>query len=141
MTSEVGNNFIFETSVIVTDIELNFPRVKLEKIAELKRLDPTLTILTKLVDIFFNETLDRLPEMKNFSITQDFKNLSCVIHRFKSTTYNLGASRAVELIGAIENAILRKASTIEINQLIAVLHEECVETHEVLLASCRIGEA
>lgn len=141
MTSEIGNNFIFETSVIVRDIELNFPRVKLEKIAELKRLDPTLTILTKLVDIFFTETANRVPEMKDFCQKQDFKNLSCVIHRFKSTTYNLGASRAVELISAIETAMLRQASQIEIKQLIAVLHEECVETHELLQTSCRIGEA
>ncbi len=133
MISELGNNFIFETSVIVRDIQLNFPRIKLEKITELKKLDPTKALFTKLVNIFDVEVSARVPEMKNFCQNKDFANLACSIHRFKSTTYNLGASRAVELTTAIESAMVRAASPTEIKQLIAVLHEECLETHELLL--------
>ncbi len=133
MISEIKNSFNSEPSVIVRDIQLNHPRVKIEKIRELKKLDPTLAIYTKLVNIFEVEVSTRIPEMKNFCHTEDFKNLSCVIHRFKSTTYNLGASRAVELTKALETAILQQARQVEMKQLIAVLEEECLDTHEELL--------
>lgn len=132
MISELEKNVTFETSEIVCTIQSNYPSVRLEKIEELKRLDPTFEILAKLVKIFHNEVAMRIPEMKSYCQCQDYENLSRLIHRFKSTTYNLGASRSVEFTKQIENAMQRSASQLEIKQLIAVLEIECLVTCDLL---------
>ena len=133
MTSELENNFIIEISDLSSTIESNYPSVRLEKVEELKQLDPSLGILLKLVKIFQNEVSYRIPEMKNFCQCQDYENLSRHIHRFKSTTYNLGASRSAEYAKQIENAIERSASQLEVKQLINRLETECLKASERLL--------
>ena len=133
MISELDSSYIFETLEKINDIQLNFPRLKLEKIAELKQLDPTLEVFSKLVHIFSVEVSARIPEMKKFCECHDYENLSRVIHRFKSTTYNLGAARAVEITSHIEKVILRSGSPIELKQWIESLEVECLEAHQQLL--------
>lgn len=133
MNSEFENNYIFETSVVIQNIQSDFPRVKAEKIAELKRLDPTTVLLAKLVAIFYSEVTGRLPELEAHCRKEEYQKLLSVIHRFKSTTYNLGAIRAVEIANAIEYSVARKRNHVDIENLISALKKECLDTHKVLL--------
>ena len=137
MNSDVENNYTFETLDVVSKIQLNYARLDFKKIEELKQLDPTLEIFSKLVNIFYVEVSGRIPEMKNYCDNHDYENLSRVIHRFKSTAYNLGASRAVELQANIEKVILRTGTQLELKQWIMTLEKECHETYQNLLKLSR----
>ncbi len=135
MISEFANTISPEVSEMLNEIHLNNPSIQLEKVAELKNLDKTLTIFTKLITIFHAEYVSLIPEMKVCCDSDDFTTLSRLIHRFKSTTYNLGASRAVELSKQIELALNKKlCSHVQITQLITLLEHECVAAHEKLVS-------
>ena len=133
MISDVENNYTFETLDLLSQIQVNFPRIEFKKIEELKQLDPTLEVFSKLVHIFYVEVSGRIPEMKNYCDSHNYENLSRVIHRFKSTAYNLGASRAVEFMAHIEKVILRAGRELEIKLWIMALEKECHETYQNLL--------
>ncbi len=133
MISELENNIEREIKSLTKNIHLANPPVKSEKVVELKKLDPSLTVYTKLITIFRTEYTNRIPEMKKHCETRDLENLSRIIHRFKSTTYNLGAARASEFTKEIESAITRKSGEFYIKQLIGQLERECISAHEHLL--------
>ncbi len=108
--------------------------ILLEKVTELKKLDKTLVVFNKLISIFQNEHTHRIPEMKACCENGDLENLSQIIHRFKSTTYNLGASRAADLATQIEQAIATESPCpLKIMQLITSLEIECITADKVLL--------
>lgn len=133
MISELGNVTAINITDIIKNININFTSVKKEKVDELKKLDRSLGILAKLINIFHNECLNRIPEMKVFCQNYDFENLSRVVHRFKSTTYNLGASRSVEIIKQIEYTVsLGETYQPTTLKLIEELEYECMTVHELL---------
>lgn len=100
--------------------------IKLEKITELKNLDPSRKLFTQLVGIFFSETKARLPEMKNYVTTKDFASLAKVTHRFRSTAYNLGATHAAEITKTIDVKIAQSEVDVdEVMRLILELETEC----------------
>lgn len=134
MISEFGNNISTDISKLLNEIHANHPSISTEKVSELKKLDKTLTVLSKLIAIFQNEKNQRIPEMKVCCNTSDYDTLSRIIHRFKSTTYNLGAARAVELCKHIEHAMNKELkSHLEISQLISLLDHECDMAYQTLL--------
>jgi HPt (histidine-containing phosphotransfer) domain-containing protein len=133
MISDLENNIQREITSLTKRIHVSKPSILSEKVVELKTLDPSLDVFTKLITIFRNEYINRIPEMKKHCVNRDNENLSRVIHRFKSTTYNLGAARAVEFTKEIELAITRKTDGFYIEQLIGQLERECMRAHEVLL--------
>lgn len=111
-------------------IVASFPRVKFEKIHELRLLDPTHNVLVRLVQIFYTESKDRIPEMKNYVSSENFDGLAKVIHRFRSTAYNLGADRAAEITKRIDFVIGKNLiDKTELNQLISALEKECEAAH------------
>ena len=135
MISEFGNNISNNLSNMLTEIHLNHPSVQIEKVNELRKLDKTLTVFKKLITIFHKELTDRIPEMKAACAQENCSELGRIIHRFKSTTYNLGASRAVELGKQIEHALNKELkSHLEISQLITLLEHECLAAHALLVA-------
>lgn len=134
MISEFGNNISNNISDLLTEIHSNHPSVQIEKVTELRKLDKTLTVFKKLITIFHKELAERIPEMKAACNKEDYVELGRIIHRFKSTTYNLGASRAVELGKQIEHALNKELkSHLEISQLITLLDHECHTAHTLLL--------
>ena len=134
MISEFGNNISNSISDLLSEIHSNHPTIQMDKVHELKKLDKTLTIFNKLIVIFRKELTERIPEMKTSCDQEDYINLGKIIHRFKSTTYNLGASRAVEVSKQIEHSLNKELkSHLEISQLIALLEHECLAAHALLL--------
>jgi HPt (histidine-containing phosphotransfer) domain-containing protein len=133
MISEIENNIQREITSLTKRIQISNPTIQADKVIELKTLDPSLVVFTKLITIFRNEYTNRIPEMKKHCANRDNENLSRVIHRFKSTTYNLGAARAVEFTKEIESAITRKSDGFYIEQLIGQLERECISAYDVLL--------
>ncbi len=135
MISEITNNLSNEITLFLNQVYLNYPPINQEKIKELRKLDATLAIFAKLIKIFHTEYTKRIPEMIGFCVAGEYENLGQVIHRFKSTTYNLGASRAVEIAKQIELAIHKESKNeLYLKQLIILLEQECAIAHEILVS-------
>jgi len=136
MISELEKKDSGEVALILKNVYSNHASIKQEKVKELKKLDPTYAIFAKLLKIFHTEYTNRIPEMIGLCVKKDYNNLSKVIHRFKSTTYNLGASRAVELAKQTELAISKEPKNeLKIKRLIILLEHECIVAHELLASN------
>ena len=124
-----------ENVMTLEQIMMNFPRLDANKVLDLNTLDPTGKTFTQLVKIFLDEMQARISEMKNYVSSEQYDNLSKVVHRFRSTTYNLGAKRAAEITRRIDFVSVKVlVDKVELNGLVIALENECWLAYQQLLA-------
>ncbi len=129
LNSKVGGG----TNLFLKQLKINFACIKLEKVVELKKLDQNSAIFIKLINIFQIEASKRIPELKTDAQKENYDAIKKTTHRFKSTAYNLGASRAVEIAKQIDFVASKSAvDKRELEQLIVALDQECQEAFKVL---------
>lgn len=123
----------FETIYFLRHVKHHFPCIKDDKVKELRDLDSDHTLFPELIDIFHTEFLNRIPEMKAYASAGDYLSLAQVTHRFKSTAYNLGAIRAVEITKKIDHLLNQgPINKFDLEKLITSLEKECISAYQVL---------
>ena len=109
----------------IDQILLSFPTIDEVKIKEMKSYDPTLELLTELIQIFDAELNEKIGFIKLEYKQNDFIQLAQWAHRIRSTSLNLGAVRLSEILKRIEYmAVEPDYITIEIEFLINSLEKE-----------------